>query len=784
MQASDDPGPSIEREIERGTGDTSAIQRLIGKARRRIRSQWALEGATTAAILAAAAALVVIFLIRVEAVERSTGIALLVGAAAIIVAGAAIAASRRIDDERVARRIDRASNLSDRLSTAVAFSRAAVPADGDPTHELMLAAIRDGVRAVPRADIVRATPFVAPADLRAALGFLAISALAAGLAIPTVDRSPHLYRVEPDHGAPGDEVMLRGANLMTGIAHPIASLPARSAIGAAGVPAEATQPTTVVHGFVPADATVTLGDGKAHRARVLDWAADRIVIQVPDDAPVGPTTLTAWIGDEAVGPLAFTVIDRKDPRYHKADSVALEPDDRAYLDALLGEIKAIAKRDQVPELDEFAKQIEQLLQDAELGKISKEKLLDALAKAEDKLNQNAEPDQRDIDKQLAELGKQLAKDQLTKELGDALQKTDLSKAQQELEKLAEKLDNKQLSDKDKEQLAKQLDKAAKQLDNKQQQDQKQQKQQHQKLEEEIRRLEKKKQEAKTEKEQLDVERQLNKKKDELKKLDKDQQDKDESAQRQALKRLSRDMEKAAENLEKKQDKTGEQKDSDQQDQQASQKLKDAARETGRVDQDRRKQATQKKMSSQMDDLREAMRRAKQKGKKDGKDPFGKQNKNQDFAQRARGQRGQSSAWKPGQGQQPGQGQKGQGQNGQGQQANNGKEWGVGHDDNLVGDPTQKTGNTKDDDLQGKQGSEGGGTRETILSAAQKGFASARYRDVYGKYHTIVEEVMRTEKLPSSYKYYVKRYFAKIHPTGAKGGAGDATTAGTPEDKTP
>ena len=26
--------------------------------------------------------------------------------------------------------------------------------------------------------------------------------------------------------------------------------------------------------------------------------------------------------------------------------------------------------------------------------------------------------------------------------------------------------------------------------------------------------------------------------------------------------------------------------------------------------------------------------------------------------------------------------------------------------------------------------------------------------------------MRTEKLPSSYKYYVKRYFAKIHPSGS------------------
>ena len=43
--------------------DTSAIQRLIGRARFRIRSQWALEGATTAAILAAALALAAIFAI-------------------------------------------------------------------------------------------------------------------------------------------------------------------------------------------------------------------------------------------------------------------------------------------------------------------------------------------------------------------------------------------------------------------------------------------------------------------------------------------------------------------------------------------------------------------------------------------------------------------------------------------------------------------------------------------------------------------------------------------------
>ncbi|HMG22092.1 MAG TPA: hypothetical protein VK607_12265, partial [Kofleriaceae bacterium] len=509
MQASDDRGQSMEPG-EPGGGapaapaasgpaqDTSAIQQLIGRARRRIRTQRALEAATTAAIPAAAAALAAIFAIRVELVERGTGLALLAGAAALIAIGAVIGALRRIDDERVARRIDRASALSDRLSTAVAFSRTAIPGDGDPTHELMRAAIRDGVRAVPRADVARATPFAAPHDLRAALGFLAISALAAGLTIPTVDRSPRLFAVEPDHGAPGDDVVLRGTNLMAGLAHPIAGLPARSSLGAAGVPPEATAP--VIRGFIPADAIVVLGTGRVHPARVLDWSADRILIKIPDDAPVGPTTLTAWLRDTAAGPLAFTVIDRKDPRYHRADSVTLDPDDRAYLDALIAEIKAVGKRDQVPALEDFAKQIEQLLQDAELGKISKEKLLEALAKAENELAQHAEPDQAELDKQLAELGKQLAKDQLTKDLGDALQKTDLDKATKELEKLAEKLDKNQLSEKEQEQLAKQLDKAAKQLEDKQQKQEQQKQAQKQKLEEEIRRLEKKKQEAKTDKE--------------------------------------------------------------------------------------------------------------------------------------------------------------------------------------------------------------------------------------------------------------------------------------------
>jgi hypothetical protein len=746
--------------------DLSAIQRLIRRTRLRIRTQWAIEGATTAAILAAAAALAAVFAIRLEWVTFGTGIYLLFGAGSIVVLGAVLSASRRIDDETVARRIDRASDLSDRLSTAIAFDRALtlgqpIEDDHETTEALMVAAIADGLRAAPRAKVHAAAPYAMPRDWRAALGFITISALAAGLTLPMPDHAPKLFGVEPDHAPPGAEVLIRGENLMIGITPPLASLDsATSVMGAPNAPA--AQPIKH-HGFVPSDAYVYLGPSdKARPVTVLDWTGKTILIQIPLDAPLGDTQLTAYIDGKAVGPLAFTVIDKHDANYFSEKAVILDPDERQIVDDVLARLKEIAKRDNIEDLDQFAKQIEQLLADAEEGKITKEQLLDALAKAEDALNKDTEPNQAEIQKQMQEMGKELAKDKTTKELGEALEKNDLDKAKKELEKLAEKLDKKEMSEKEKEELGKQLDKVAKQMEKQDKDKQDKQDKQQQKVEDEIRRLEKEKKEAKNDKERLDAERRLEKKKDELKKLQKDQDQKEQSDQRQALKRLQRDMEKAAENLQKPQKQ--DQQDKDQQekrDQQASQKLKDAARETGKVDKDQRKQAAQKKTQSQMDDLREAMRRAKQKGNKGPQDPFGRNGRNQDFLARSKGGKGNGQGWKPGQGQ--GQGQQGTNQpGGQGQQPG-GKEWGTGHEDNMTGDETAKTGNDKDQELQGKVGKEGQSTRETILAAAQKGFASAQYKKVYANYEKIVEDVMRNEKLPSSYKYYVKRYFAKIHP---------------------
>jgi hypothetical protein len=907
--------------------DTSAIQRLIGQARLRLRGQGALEAATTASILAAALALAAVFAMRIEWVTTDVGIGMLIGAIGIVMIGGLIGAIRTLKDETIARRIDRASGLADRLSTAIAFDTALASgktvdvgaADEGETRALMQAAIKDGLRAVPKANVAAATPFRAPRDLRAASLFIVVCALAAGIGIPVPDRQPALTGITPDHGRPGDTVKLVGRNLSP---------------GPAGVETSVTFDTD--KGVRPMD--------------VLSWTGTDIEIHVPKDAPFGPTKITAVIGTKSIGPVDFLIVDPKDTRYHDENSVLLDADERAYVESILNQLRA----QHVPELDKFADDIEKMLKEAEEGKVTKEQLLDALAKAEKALSEHMEPNQAEIDKQMSEMGKSLQDNPLTKELGKALEQHDLKKAQEEFEKLGDKLDpdtqkkmeelkkkledqtmseaqksdlkkqlddlkkelenknlsekekkdlekkiedmekqlenkdltpeqkaelqkkiddlqkqmqqqnltpeqkqelqkqldqakkdmqnpqlsdeqkkdlekklqeskdklankdlspekkkeledkakeiqkqlenknltpeqkqelqkqleqlqdNKPMTDQEKQQLQQKLEQLSKQMQQKQDDQKKQSSQQQQKMEDEIKRLEKKKQEAKNDKEQQDAERQLQKKKDELQQLKKDEDQKEQSAQREALKRLQKDVEKAAESLDKKdqqkQNKDERDEEEKERDRQASQKMKDAARETGAVDKDQRKQAAQKKMASQMDDLREALRRAKQKGNKGPNDPFNKNGKNQDFAQRSRGQKGQGSQWKPGQGQQgQGQGQQGQGQGqqGQGQQGGQqgGNEAGTEHDENLTGDPTQKSGHNKDQDLQGTQGKNGSSRRETILSAAQKGFASTGYEKVYADYQKIVEEVMRNEKLPSSYKYYVKRYFAKIHPSG-------------------
>ncbi len=59
--------------------------------------------------------------------------------------------------------------------------------------------------------------------------------------------------------------------------------------------------------------------------------------------------------------------------------------------------------------------------------------------------------------------------------------------------------------------------------------------------------------------------------------------------------------------------------------------------------------------------------------------------------------------------------------------------------------------------------EGQTTAEVIHAAEDGGFASARYRQVYQNYQQVSEEVMERERIPSGYRYYIRRYFELISP---------------------
>jgi hypothetical protein len=643
--------------------DTSQIHAIIARARRRLRLQAALESATTASILALGGALVVVYLVRQQILGEAAGLVWLGVCAGVILIGAGLGALGRLPLHIVATRIDRASGLADRLSTACAFEAqlggGKLPEDPQ-TEALMQAAIRDAVEAAPRANVPAATPFRRPRDGRAALVFGILGLAVAGL-------------YWPDHSAAG----------------PVAN-------------------------------TAELERSRAEQAL--------------------------------------------------AERQRLAEEDVDYTRDLLEDMRRVAQAERDPNLEEFVSEIEALLAKAELGELTKEELLEKLAKAEEQFMQGAGEDMEETMADLGETGRALEKNQELRELGKALQQGDLEAVQKELEALAQKLENGEISPEQRQEVAKALEQAAQKFDQKQQQRDKALDKQIAEAKEQMERLEKQQEKAQDPQEKKKLTRQLENQKRQMEKLEREKEEREQSAQRRNLKSLHRNLEQASKDMRKEE---GQQQ---QQQRMASQDLRNAAKDAGQVDADQRKMAAQKKVASQLDDLKEAMRRARQNGNQGPKDLFGKNQRNQDFMRRAQGQQGSRQAWRPGsrqqmsgrisqgQGQQPGQqgqkpGQKPGQTPGQGQP---GDSYGDQHDANVLGNPTPHAGKTQDESVSGVHG-RGPSRRETILSAAQKGFSSRAYEQVYAEYKNIVEEVVRAEKVPSGYKYYVKRYFQKIKP---------------------
>ncbi len=316
----------------------------------------------------------------------------------------------------------------------------------------------------------------------------------------------------------------------------------------------------------------------------------------------------------------------------------------------------------------------------------------------------------------------------------------------------------------------------------------------QKFEDEIRKLQAQKQK---------LEDDISKLKEQLKKNPKDQQAKQElerkqqqlsdverqlrekqEAQRQ-MEQLQRDLQQAAERMRQSMEKmTPEQRQS----------MEELAKDISRYQDEVRKLQKQKQGQKQnivtLDQIKQVLRRLGRSGPGQGQQGQGQGQKDmQDFKRRASGQGdgdgqtlvlggsgqdGQSTiVLMPGQGQ-PGQGPSGQGQgpgdkgnqNGQGGpgQGPSGDKPGTHHDPNFLGDVTQIESKRKLTRVYGKEGA-GPSRSQTILGAAEKGFATQAYRKVYGDYTSVSEEVMSKQRVPPGYRFYVKRYFQMIKPRG-------------------
>ena len=698
--------------------DTARIHSLVAKARRRLRLQSALDAAVLAVIPASALAAVSIFLVRAETIEESAGLLLLAGSAALVLVAGAIGWMRHFPTSLVATRVDRASGLADRLANACDFeAQLRAGYDGpEETRQLMEAAIADAVESAPRARVKLATPFSWPRDTRPALAFVTAAVAVSGLYVVPPPTDPAIAHIEPPAASRGAEVDLVGTRFGE-----------------------------------PEGGAVLFGEGpKAVSAAVLSWEPGRIRVAVPPGAAIGPTMIAVRSGAGDSAPHRFDVLRDGARQRDPNEPLALSEDDLGYTRDLLDELRRTAETNQDMELESLAKEIEDLLGKAERGEISKEELLDRLSKAHDEyMKGSSEKMTEEAMADLKKTGEELQKSQATQELGKALTKGDLEKAKQEMQKLAEKVAKGEIPEKQMQQAADAMQKAVVQFEKRQADRESQADKKTSQAEKEVKQLERKVAEAKSQSEKEQLGRQLEQKKRDLKRLQREREEQQASNQKRSLKRLHRNMKQASEQM---------RQENQQSRRQASRTMEDMARETGKVDADRRKVTNQKRVASQLEDLKEAMRRAKRGGTRGPQDRFGRNKRNADFARRARGGKGSRTAWRPGQGQPGGQGKQ---PGGQGNQPG-GSSWGDSHDPDLLGDPTPKSGKTTDESVSGLHG-KGPSTKESILSAAQKGFSSRSYRDVYARYKTIVEEVINAEKVPSGYKYYVKKYFQKIKP---------------------
>ena len=90
--------------------------------------------------------------------------------------------------------------------------------------------------------------------------------------------------------------------------------------------------------------------------------------------------------------------------------------------------------------------------------------------------------------------------------------------------------------------------------------------------------------------------------------------------------------------------------------------------------------------------------------------------------------------------------------------------GLGTDPNPFGKLTTLDSSLQLEHITGVQG-EGASAVQTSQSSAEEQGSAVSYKEVYTKYQKLSEDALSQEEIPLGYKFYVKRYFESIKPSG-------------------
>ena len=387
----------------------------LGRVRRRLRMQAALDGGALAAAVAGTLLLVGVYLWRLHALSGRGLLAVALTAAGVVLAGVVARAIARIPLDRAALQIDQSHALHDRVRSALAFA-----AEPEPTP-FMRAAMADAEEAAPRIDARRAAPLVRPEALTPAAILLGVTGIVALLHFPT----------------------------------------------RAHVVPEAPRPPRLV-------VDRTLLDPEVQAARALEAAAK----QAGDAdgqklAEELNQLLTQIDAEELTRKQAFDKLAELENKYLKADDGELEALEQKLRKAglemskskLLEETGKSLKEDDVEkarkELEKLAAAAEKV--DAKFDKQQREEAAKAMEEAARKLEQDKQDKARaDEEKRLREEERQLRK-QLAEKPNDQELQRRLERNQRELQRLEREKQERAEQQRQLQRLQRELEKAAEQL---------------------------------------------------------------------------------------------------------------------------------------------------------------------------------------------------------------------------------------------------------------------------------------------------------------------------------